>query len=55
MNALIKHENHEEDKRLTHGKGESSGTSISEKTEDRAPKKNNSRPPKRYRAEKQAA
>ena len=28
-NAMIQHENHEEDKRLRHGKGESSGTSIS--------------------------
>jgi len=28
-NAIIQHENHKEDKRLRHGKGESSGTSIS--------------------------
>ena len=28
-NAMIQHENHEEDKRLRHGKGESSGTLIS--------------------------
>jgi len=30
-NAMIQHENHEEEKRLRHGKGESSGTSISQK------------------------
>jgi len=28
-NAMIQHENHEEDKRLPHGKGESSGIPIS--------------------------
>jgi len=28
-NAMIQHENHKEDKRLRHGKGKSSGTSIS--------------------------
>ena len=54
-NAMIQHENHEEDKRLRHGKGESSGTSISRKTEDRASTKSNPRPPKRYTADKRAA
>jgi len=54
-NARIQHENHEEDKRLRRGKGKSSGTSISQKTEDRAPPKSNMRPPKRYTAEKLAA
>jgi len=34
-NAMIQHENHEEDKCRRHGKGESLGTSISRKTEDR--------------------
>ena len=52
---MIQHENHEEDKRLRHGKGESSGTSISRKTEDRASTKSNPRPPKRYTVEKRAA
>jgi len=54
-NAMIQHANHEEDKRLRHGKGESSGTSISRKPENRAPTKSNERPPKRYTAEKWAA
>ena len=54
-NAMIQHENHEEDKRLRHGKGESSGTSINRKTENRVPTKSNPRPPKRYTAEKRAA
>jgi len=54
-NAMIQHENHEEDKRQRHGKGESSGTSISRKTEDRTSTKSNPRPPKRYTAEKRAA
>jgi len=54
-NAMIQHENYEEDKRLRHGKGESSGTSISQKTEDRDQTKGNTRPPKRYTTEKQAA
>jgi len=40
-NAMIQHENHEEDKRLRHGKGQSSGTLISQKTEDRALTKSN--------------
>jgi len=52
---MIQHENHEEDKRLRHGKGESSGTSISRKTEDRASTKSNPRPPKRHTMEKRAA
>jgi len=52
---MIQHENHEEDKRLRDGKGESSGISISRKTEDRAPNKSNTRPLKRYAAEKRAA
>jgi len=54
-NAMIQYENHEEDKRLRHGKGESSGTSNSRKTEDRAQMNNNPRPPKRYTADKRAA
>jgi len=54
-NAMIQHENHEEDKRLRHRKGKSSGTSISRKTEDRASTKNNPRPLKRYSVEKRAA
>ena len=54
-NAIIQHENHEEDKRLRHQKGESSGTSISRKTEDRLPTRSYTRPPKRYTAEKYAA
>jgi len=54
-NAMIQYENHEEDKRLRHGKGESSGISISRKTEDRASTKSNPRPPKRYTAEKRAS
>jgi len=54
-NAMILHDNHEEDKRLRHGKGESSGTSNSRKTEDRASTKSNPRPPKRYTVEKRAA
>jgi len=54
-NAIILHENHEEDKRLRQGKGESSGTSISRKTDDRAPTRSKPRPPKRYMAEKRAA
>jgi len=53
--AMIQHENHEEDKRLRHAKGESWGTSISRKTEHRASTKSNPRPPKRYTAEKRAA
>jgi len=53
-NAMIQHEKDEEDKRLRHGKGESSGTSISQKTKDRAPNKSKIRPPKRYTAEKRA-
>ena len=32
-NTMLEHENHEEDKRLRHGKGESSGTLISRKLE----------------------
>jgi len=54
-NAMIQHENHEEDKRLRHKKGESSETSISRKTEDPASTKSNLRPPKRYTVEKWAA
>jgi len=54
-NAMIQHENHEEDNRLRHGKGESSGASISQKTEDRTSTKSNLEPPKRYTAEKRAA
>ena len=53
-NAMIQHENQEKDKRLRHGKGEFSGTSVSRKTEDRAQTKSNARPPKRYTAEKRA-
>jgi len=53
-NPMIQHENHEENKGLRHGKGESSGTSISPKTEDRALTKSNKSPPKRYAAEKRA-
>jgi len=53
-NAMIQHENDEEDKRIRHGKGKSSGTSISRKTENRAPTKSNESPPKRYTAEKRA-
>jgi len=52
---MIQHENHQEDKRLRHGKGESSGTSTSRKREDQAPTKSNMRPAKRYTAEKPAA
>jgi len=52
---MIQYENPEEDKHLRHGKGESSGTSISRKTEDRASIKSNPRPPKRYTVEKRAA
>jgi len=51
---MIQHENHEEDKRLRHGKGESSGISIGRKTEDRTSTKCNPRPPKRYTVEKRA-
>ena len=51
-NAMIQHENHKEDKRLRDGKGESSGTSISRKTEDQNSTKSNPRPPKRYKEEK---
>jgi len=51
---MIQHENHKEDKRLRQGKGESSGTSISPKTEERASTKSNPRPPKRYRVQKRA-
>jgi len=54
-NAIIQPENHEEDKRLRNGKGESSGTSISRKAEDRGSTKSNARPPKRYMVEKRAA
>jgi len=54
-NAMIQYENHEEDKRLRHGKGESSGRSIGRKTEDRASTKSNPRPPNRYTVEKRAA
>jgi len=54
-NAMIQHENHKEEKRLRDGKGESLGTSISRKMEDRALTKSNTRPPKRYTAEKRAA
>jgi len=54
-NAMIQHENQEEDKRLRHGKGKSSGTSISRKTDDRTSTKSNPRPPKRYTVEKRAA
>jgi len=54
-NAMIQHEKNEEDKRLRHGKGESSGTSISWKTEDRASTKSNQRAPKRHTVEKRAA
>jgi len=54
-NAMIQHEDHEEDKRLRRGKDESSGTTISRKTDDRAPTKSNTRPPKRYTTEKLAA
>jgi len=53
-NAMIQHENHEEDKRLSQGKGKSSGAPISRKSEDRALTKNNTRPPKRYTVEKRA-
>ena len=53
-NAMIQHENHEEDKRQRHGKGESSGTSISRKTENQTSTKSNPRPPKRYTVEKRA-
>jgi len=52
---MIRHENHEDDKRLRHGKGESSGTWISRKKEDRTSTKSNQRPPKRYMVEKRAA
>ena len=54
-NAMIQHENHEEDKRVRHGKGECSGRSISRKTQDRASTKSNQRPPKRDTAEKRGA
>jgi len=54
-NGMIQHQNHKEDKGLRHGKGESSGTSISRKTEDGVLTKRNSRPPKRYTVEKWAA
>jgi len=54
-NAMIQDENYEEDKRLRCGKGESSRTMISRKTEDRAPRKSNTRSPKRYTVEKRAA
>jgi len=54
-NAMIQHENHEEDKRLRQGKGESSGTSIGRKTEDRTSTKSNLRPPKRHTVQKRAA
>jgi len=54
-NAMIQHENHEKDKRRTHGKGESSGTLITRKIEDRAWIKSNQIPPKRYTAEKRAS
>jgi len=52
---MIQPENHEEDKRLRPGKGESSGISISRKTEDWASINSYPRPPKRYMAEKRAA
>ena len=54
-NAMIQDKNHEEDKHLRHGKGESSGTSISQKPENWAPMKSNPRPPKSYTVEKRAA
>jgi len=54
-NAMIQYENHEEEKCLRHGMGESAGISISRKTETRAPMKSNTRPPKRYTTEKEAA
>jgi len=54
-NAMIQCENCEEDKRLRNWKGEPSGTWISRKTKDQAVKKSNTRPPKRYTAERQAA
>jgi len=54
-NAMIQHKHHEEDKRLRHRKGKSSGTSRSQKRENRAPTKSNTRPPKRYTAEKRVA
>jgi len=53
-NAMIQHEDNEENKRLRRGKGESSETSISRKREDRAPTKSNMRTLKRYTKEKQA-
>jgi len=54
-NAMIQHENHEEDKCLRHGKSEFSGTSISRKLETQTLTKSNTRPPKRYTVEKRAA
>jgi len=54
-NAIIQHEDHEEDRHLRRGKGESWGTLISRKTEDSAPPKRKSRPPKRYMTERRAA
>ena len=52
--TMIQYENHEEDKRLRHGKGESLGISISRKTEDWAQTRSNTRPRNRYSAENRA-
>jgi len=45
-NSMIQRENHEEDKRLRGGKGESSGTTINRNKEDWATPKSNTRPTK---------
>jgi len=54
-NVIIQYKDYKEEKRLRHAKGESSGTLISWKTEDRAPTMSNTRLPKRYTKEKRAA